>query len=1281
VLSSQKPMTQADLETVILPALAKAKQQSSLHGKQFHLAEWLTGLGYKPDFNNINFSILNLTISQISPYKTGTIYHGTDLLKDIDYEGCGFNQCNFSDCNFSDSRFGKNQIFNKCTLANTIMQNSVVNSVKFVECIMPGICFDSSSLMDIRFVRSDMKNGIFSFLIYATDIHFQDCDLNGVNFSSGVMPKNCSIAYSEPTVIKNIHLFDKQFKLINAEIGARKNAIGLIWYHQEHGYLANCARQSILAKGMQPILIDYVMPVKKRDLFQLEAEVKYASELVKQIQSSSSSTSSKKSFTMLLFEVIHGNSQQFPLMMQLVNYTRLAIKDLDGLIVPGGADINPLMYGAELHPETRPMLYKEEKNKIYYDYRRDIIDFSILYHQAKMKVPLYGICRGSQIIALYYGATFYQHIGFARKRLGETFNLEKHSQPRSNISNMTAFMPKLIDAKQDTAVGPRVAFLHHQAYDFHLTAEAALFDILATTIVNDTRITLAAESLARNIFLVQFHPEMVNDIVLSEQLSIDAKLASSFLDGFASCVDLYMTERNNESLSKHASLRHLHLITTPRYQQEKIIDNLSFYTVIIGMNAVALAGGLSALARGEKIAFVTDAPKDYRMPVQKDFISENVFAFIKSLLLSSESQDLLKKYFDSNQITKASDPKTGYSVSAQSLENLCLIELKNRQASAGNAVVVVEVSGLDMDLIDRINMDRQAKISQQYLRGITALRHIQDVDVTRGVLSLSCVHKIDEKTVANNKAVVKLHFTNLQIFNGKDQKIEKGMLEISSDQIVSNFPVVPYHMSVFFSMKDAKDPAAQLDKVTPVPLRTLEKDFAWESTSRPYSKIFLTDSSSSFYLNAELPLALYLALYKADNQDAVVAAKKAIYRYAIALLQDFFPLNVIKHNIEIQFERHFDISVFQLDFSQLSRTFIPVATDSMQDLKQNKKPGMVTFFGNGAVSPLSVSRSSLELSMEMLVEYNRLQSKVSDSPENVGEMLRAYHVSIRSLLDRNREDMQGGWINDRNARQVVSIKNAQLNTYIQLLSHDATQFLDLKLVDVNASHELQAILDELNKLYISTDKVIAYEDFMKELGFNDKLGYFNKVKQVCDQLERFMEEKISLLPQVGNGLVENYLIKNAERLVLINYLCESQLHDLNENLELSAVNQSVMGLFQQLAGMIDHKSVSVNSVLFNSRDAKDQMGASNQAALRELLDEYKKILVPLDQVNSYSSFVSQINYKNKLHYYEHLKELNDRLVADKFISKDDKLLKVIESINKTILQYHPTVNDHVRHLR
>ena len=164
---------------------------------------------------------------------------------------------------------------------------------------------------------------------------------------------------------------------------------------------------------------------------------------------------------------------------------------LDGLIIAGGADIDPELYGEQAHPETggiRP--------------DRDAWELALLDAAGVRGTPTLGICRGMQLMAVHAGGTLTQHTPDA---VGHT----DHS-PGGDVFGATAISlaagSRLADVEGAAVVGP---CHHHQSVATHpgfvATGRAA-----DGTVEAMERIASEGDS-SRFCVGVQWHPEMGPD--------------------------------------------------------------------------------------------------------------------------------------------------------------------------------------------------------------------------------------------------------------------------------------------------------------------------------------------------------------------------------------------------------------------------------------------------------------------------------------------------------------------------------------------------------------------------------------------------------------------------------------------------------------------------------------------------------------------------------------------------------------------------------------------------
>jgi putative glutamine amidotransferase len=85
--------------------------------------------------------------------------------------------------------------------------------------------------------------------------------------------------------------------------------------------------------------------------------------------------------------------------------------DLDLIILPGGADVNPARY------DETPSFYTDKPDII-----KEYFDVRVLPRYIEQRVPLFGICRGIQTLAVHFGGKLNQNMYHETNKQDDPFS-------------------------------------------------------------------------------------------------------------------------------------------------------------------------------------------------------------------------------------------------------------------------------------------------------------------------------------------------------------------------------------------------------------------------------------------------------------------------------------------------------------------------------------------------------------------------------------------------------------------------------------------------------------------------------------------------------------------------------------------------------------------------------------------------------------------------------------------------------------------------------------------
>jgi putative glutamine amidotransferase len=161
------------------------------------------------------------------------------------------------------------------------------------------------------------------------------------------------------------------------------------------------------------------------------------------------------------------------------------LRALDGLVLGGGADISPELYGAEREPLTDPA------------HDRDVAELSLARAALERDFPVLGVCRGMQVLAVAAGGRLHQH-------LPDVLGHEKHRPAPA------------VYGEHDVRLAPdtRIAAVMGDDLGVHCYHHQGVADPGSLTVTGRSEDGLpeALEDPSRRFVLgVQWHPEVTRD--------------------------------------------------------------------------------------------------------------------------------------------------------------------------------------------------------------------------------------------------------------------------------------------------------------------------------------------------------------------------------------------------------------------------------------------------------------------------------------------------------------------------------------------------------------------------------------------------------------------------------------------------------------------------------------------------------------------------------------------------------------------------------------------------
>ncbi len=184
--------------------------------------------------------------------------------------------------------------------------------------------------------------------------------------------------------------------------------------------------------------------------------------------------------------------------------------DVDGLLLVGGGDLDPALYGQVAHEKSYG-----------FNPARDDTELALARYAIDEDLPMLAICRGCQVINVACGGTLHQHVPDL-----PGFHVDAHGRPHDVVFAEHAVTAEAGSRLEEALGGERritrCTSAHHQAVD-------ALGAGLRVSGRSDDGCVEALEPLGPHRFLlaVQWHPEMTAESDPQQQALFDALVAAA----------------------------------------------------------------------------------------------------------------------------------------------------------------------------------------------------------------------------------------------------------------------------------------------------------------------------------------------------------------------------------------------------------------------------------------------------------------------------------------------------------------------------------------------------------------------------------------------------------------------------------------------------------------------------------------------------------------------------------------------------------------------------------
>lgn len=183
-------------------------------------------------------------------------------------------------------------------------------------------------------------------------------------------------------------------------------------------------------------------------------------------------------------------------MLETLEEINQAIDRADGILLPGGNDVNTLFYGEERKSLTQPPHHDRDRFELY-----------LLERAMEKNLPVLGICRGLQVINVKLGGTLYQDL---ETEMPGSIRHDWHAENGELLSRSK--LVHQVSVKEGSRLGQIIGSAEVEVNSLHHQGVKVLgAGLVATAVAPDGLVEAFEKPDYPYLVAVQWHPEELQE--------------------------------------------------------------------------------------------------------------------------------------------------------------------------------------------------------------------------------------------------------------------------------------------------------------------------------------------------------------------------------------------------------------------------------------------------------------------------------------------------------------------------------------------------------------------------------------------------------------------------------------------------------------------------------------------------------------------------------------------------------------------------------------------------